>query len=249
MKYFILILMLPLLAFSQEKTGAQIINKVNDLMNQESSEVTMTMTIITSSGQERTFEYLSYSVNFGEKNLIIYQAPSRVKGQKMLMLNQADDIWAYFPRTQRVRKLATHAKKQKFEGSDFSNEDLGSGDSFTTDYNAQLIDEENKAGYDCYVVELTRNPRADISYSRLIVWVRKSDYVPLIIDYYDDKNPDRLLKTLSQSNIQIIDGVPTAMRMIMHNHSDNTSTTVEIKKVKYNVPLDDELFTERGLKK
>ena len=249
MKFLFLSLILPLFVFAQDLAGPEIIKKVNDQMNQESSETTMTMTIVTSSGQERTFEYLSYSKNFGEKNLMIYQKPSRVKGQKMLMLNHADDIWAYFPRTKRVRKLATHAKKQKFEGSDFSNEDMGSGDSFTTDYNSKLVGEEKKSDNDCYKIEMIPKADADISYSKLMIWVRKSDFVPLVIDYCDDKNPDRVLKTLTQSNIKVIDGVPTGTTMIMHNHSDNTNTSIELKEIKYNIPLDDALFTERGLKK
>ena len=249
MKTHILLLLLPLIAGGQEKTGPQIITKVNELMNQESSKATMTMTIFTSSGQQRTFEYLSYSKNFGEKNLLVYLEPSRVKGQKMLMLNNADDIWAYFPRTKRVRKLATHAKRQKFEGSDFSNEDLGSGDSFTKDFAARLIGEENKENFDCYKIELTRKQDADISYSKLVMWVRKSDFIPLVIDYYDEKNPDEPLKTLTQSDIKIIDGIPTGTHLVMHNHGDNTNTSIELKEINYNIPLDDDLFTEQGLKR
>ena len=42
------------------------------------------------------------------------------------MLNDGDDIWTYFPRTRRVRKLASHAKKQKVPGSDFSFGDFSS---------------------------------------------------------------------------------------------------------------------------
>jgi hypothetical protein len=249
MKYFYLFLLIPFFLTAQDLTGPEIIQKVNDQMNQESSEAIMTMTIVTSSGQERTFEYLSYSKNFGEKNLLIYQKPSRVKGQKMLMLNHADDIWAYFPRTKRVRKLATHAKKQKFEGSDFSNEDMGSGDSFIKDYDSRLLGEDNKEGQACYKIEMIPKADADVSYSKLMMWVRKSDFAPLVIDYYDEKNPERLQKTLTQSNIKEIDGIPTGTKIVMHNHNDNTNTSIELIEIKYNIPLDDELFTERGLKK
>jgi len=249
MKCYILVLVLGLVSLVKGFTGPEIIEKVNELMNQETSQSTMEMTIFTSGGQKRTFEYLSYSANYGEKNLIIYQAPARVKGQRMLMLNHADDIWAYFPRTRRVRKLATHAKKQKFEGSDFSNQDIGSGDSFITDYNPTLLGEEKKQKKQCYKVEMQRVESADISYSKLIMWVDKQSFVPLVIDYYDDKIEDRILKTLILSDIQTIDNIPTATRMEMINHGDNTSTTITLTEIQYNIALDDDLFTERGLKK
>ena len=74
---------------------------------------------MTTSGKKRTFIFEAWSRDKGEKSLIRYLEPRRAKGQATLMLNNADDIWMYFPRTQRVRKLATHAKKQK-AGAPFS---------------------------------------------------------------------------------------------------------------------------------
>lgn len=233
----------------QELTGEQIINKVNDLMNQETIYSKSNMTIVTTSGATRTFEYESWSKNFGEKNLIRYLAPSRVKGQATLMLNHADDIWIFFPRTQRVRKLATHAKKQKMEGSDFSYEDMGSGDAFIKDFTAKRLKDEKMEGYACYKLELIRNKDSDLSYSRLIMWVIKENFVPIVINYYDEKDPKFLLKRLMQSDIQVIDGIPTPIKMVMYNKQDNTQTSMSFIEVKYNIPLKDEMFTERGLKK
>jgi len=243
----VLLFFLPLSA--QEPTGEEIIKKVNDVLSPDTNHATMKMTIITSSGDERTFEYESWSKNRGEKNLIRYLEPRRVKDQATLMLNHADDIWMFFPRTQRVRKLATHAKKQKMEGSDFSYEDLGSGDSFIDDFNAIRLDDEKMESHDCFKLELTRNPESDISYSRLLVWVIKENYVPVVIDYYNENDPERLEKRLIQSDIQVIDGIPTAKKIIMYNKNDNTKTEMEIIMIEYNLKLDDSMFTERSLKK
>ena len=205
--------------------------------------------MVTTSGKTRTFEIESWSKGKGEKNLIRYLAPRRVKGQATLMLNHADDIWIFFPRTQRVRKLATHAKKQKMQGSDFSYEDLGSGDSFIKDFRSQRQKDEKMEDYDCFKLELARNKGSDVSYSRLIMWVIKESFVPIAIDYYDEKDPDLLLKRLVQSEIKIIDGIPTPLKIVMHNKQDNTRTSMELIKVQYNIPLKDGMFTERGLKK
>lgn len=245
----LIILLLSMLLTAQEPTGKEIIAKVNDVLTTETSHATMKMTIITSSGNERTFVYESWSKNRGEKNLIRYLEPRRVKDQATLMLNHADDIWMFFPRTQRVRKLASHAKKQKMEGSDFSYEDLGSGDTFIDDFTATRLDDEEMEGYDCYKLELMRNPESDVSYSRLIIWVIKENYVPVVIDYYNENDHQRLEKRLVQSDIRVIDGIPTAMKFVMQNKNDNTKTEVELIDVEYNLELDDSMFTERSLKK
>ena len=242
------LLMVPGL-FGQELTGEEIIRKVNDLFNVDSSYGKSKMTITTSSGQKRTFISESWSKDKGEKNLVRYLEPSRVKGQAILMLNNADDIWMYFPRTQRVRKLATHAKKQKMQGSDFSYEDMGSGDAFIKDFVSRRLDDEKMEGHDCYKLELTRKPDGDVSYSRLIMWVIKENFVPIIIDYYDDDDPDYHEKRLVQSDIRIIDDIPTAMKMVMLNKNDNTQTEMELLEVRFDISLDDRMFTERELKK
>ena len=234
---------------SQELTGDRIVEKVNDQINQETCYAMAKMTIITSSGKERTFEYESWSKDRGEKNLIRYLSPRRVKDQATLMLNHADDIWMFFPRTQRVRKLATHAKKQKMEGSDFSYEDMGSGDIFVKDFTAKRLKDEKIEGHDCYNVELLRKKESDSAYSRMIMWVVKENFVPIVIDYYNEGDPGLHLKRLVQSDIRVIDGIPTAMKMIMYDKNDNTHTDMEFLEVRYNTPLKDELFSERGLKK
>ena len=235
--------------FAQELTGEDIINKVNEIFNPETAHGKSKMTIVTTSGKKRTFVMESWSKDNGEKNLVRYLEPRRVKDQATLMLNHADDIWMFFPRTQRVRKLATHAKKQKMEGSDFSYEDMGGGDAFITDYTPKRLEDEKKEGSQCYTLELTRKPESSLSYSRLIMWIVKESFVPIVIDYYDEKEPSLLLKTLIQSDIRVIDNIPTAMKVVMYNKIDNTQTEMETLEIEYNVELSDDMFTERSLKK
>ncbi len=230
-------------------TGTDIIHKVNDVFNPQSAYSKAKMTILTTSGDQRTFVLESWAKNRGEKTLVRYLEPSRVKGQATLMLNHSDDIWMFFPRTQRVRKLASHAKKQKMQGSDFSYEDLGSGDTLVEDYAAIRLEDENKAGYACYLLELSRLEKADSSYPRLKIWVMKENFFPLVIEYYTEKDPERLLKRLVQSDVRQIDGIPTAFKMVMFNQNDSTQTEMEILEMRYNLPLEDSLFTERALKK
>jgi outer membrane lipoprotein-sorting protein len=230
-------------------TGPELIKMVNDQLNPKSSRATMTMTITTSSGEKRTFEYESYTREYGEKNLMVYTRPRRVRGQKMLMLNHADDIWMFFVRTRRVRKLATHAKKQKFEGSDFSHEDLGSGDAYVTDFTTQRLDDTTIQEYDCYQLELTPKPDVSTSYAKMIMFVNKDNVLPVRIDYYAEDHPKQVEKVLTLSDFQTIDSVPTATSMEMVNQSDLSRTVVTLEDIEYNIDLDDDLFTERGLRR
>ncbi|GAI99332.1 unnamed protein product, partial [marine sediment metagenome] len=76
----LIVLFLAPVLFSQGQTGEYIIQKVNELMNVQTSYGKAKMTIVTTSGQKRTFIYESWSKNKGEKNLVRYLEPRRVKG-------------------------------------------------------------------------------------------------------------------------------------------------------------------------
>nr|KXH77627.1 MAG: hypothetical protein AM324_03425 [Candidatus Thorarchaeota archaeon SMTZ1-83] len=232
-----------------EMTGKEILQMMTETMNPQQSQAIMRMTIVTTSGQERTFEYRTFSKNGGEKSLMKYLKPRRVMGQAILMLNDADDIWIYFPRTKRIRKLATHAKKQKLEGSDFSYEDMGASNTFIEEYETVRHDDEEKENRQCYTLELTRKPESSAGYSRIMLWVDKEYFVPLVIDYYHDEDIELKEKQLICSDIQLIDGIYTPMRCIMQNKLDDTQTSIEIVEVSYKVDLSDEIFTEMGMQK
>ena len=234
---------------AEELSGSQIIHRVNELFNPETSVSRARMTIITTSGKERTFEFLTWSRNGGEKKLVRYVAPSRVKDQATLMLHHADDIWMFFPRTNRVRKLATHARKQKMQGSDFSYEDMGSGDAFITDYTARRLADERRMEKECFTVELLRKPDAGMTYSRMILHVDKTNFVPVEIEYFDEKDTSRRIKRLERGDIRDVDGIPTPFRSVMFNENDGSSTRMDLLEIEFNKKLPEAMFTERELKK
>jgi len=249
---FVLIIVIACsIAIAQQSgpTADEIISRANNLMNQPTVKADVILIITTTSGDKREFRFESYAKDKGEKSLMVYTYPSRVKGQSILMLNNADDIWSYFPRTNRVRKLATHAKKQKMEGSDFSYEDMGSGDSWLKDFDSKLLGDEKINGEDCYKIELIRKKDSSSGYSRLLMWVEKIRYIVLRIDYYDENDPTLTLKRLDLAEIKDIEGIPTPMKMIMTDLQNNTDTIMEYENVTYKAELDDDLFTERGMQK
>jgi len=233
---------------ANDLTGTEIILQVNELLNQDSAFSRSRMTIQTSSGQLRTFEFLAWAKDRGQKNLIRYTAPPRAQGQAVLMLNNADDIWMYFPRTKRVRKLATHAKKQKMQGSDFSYEDMGSGETFITDFTSLRLEDDVLNEKTCYKLRLDRKPGVDSSYLKVIMWVRKEDLFPLLIHYYEEGYPDTLSKSMILEDIRIIQGIPTAMKMTMNDSLDFTQTTMELLEIDYELNIEDSRFTERALR-
>lgn len=230
-----------------QPSAVEIIEKVTDIMSPENTLTRGTQTIITSSGKERTFEFDSWSAGKGEKSLLKYTRPAAIRGQAFLTLNNADDIWTYFPRTKRVRKLASHAKKQKVQGSDFTYEDMGGGDTFTKKFTSTLLGEEEKQGEMCWKLEMVGIASEDPPYPKMILWARKSDFCPVAVDYYNEK--DFNSKSLLLNNIQVVEGIPTPMEMIMTDNKERSQTVMRTLEVTYAWTPPDNFFSERTLKK
>ncbi len=232
---------------AQPPTGREILDRINEIMAVTNTKSVMTQTILTSSGQLRTFELESYSANKGEKTLMRYRKPASVKGQAFLMLNHADDIWTYFPRTKRVRKLASHAKKQSVQGSDFTYEDMGVGDTWKEEFEPTNLGEVKLEGQSCWKLQLDGIPEQEPPYPRMVIIVRQEDYHPLQMDYYNDRGD--VMKSLYMAGIQEVDGIPTAMKLTMRNHEDGTETKMDILSVTYDWEPPKGFFSERNLKK
>lgn len=245
-KYLILFIITAytfLLADIPELSAEAILDSMTAIMKTENSSGKMEQEIISSSRRERTFEYNYYSANNGEDVLIRYTLPKKVRHNAFLIKNGGDDIWVYFPRTRRVRKLASHAKNQKVQGSDFSYNDFsGSGD-WNLDYKAKRTFSGERENY---LLVLSPKSQKENLYEKLQIYVDKLSFYPQRIEYFTKGSH---LKTLFLEDIKTISRIPTAMTMRMVNHLENSKTTMIILEMDYNIEFDAGFFTKRNLKK
>ena len=242
---FLVILLVSLLS-AQDLSGPEILDKMMNVMNPEFAYAKMKQTIITTTGQTRTLEYESFSGQNGKNAIMRYLEPARVRGNAMLMSDFSDNIWMYNQRTNRIRKLASHARKQKFEGSDFTYEDMGSGDTWKEDYNTKLIGTDKSGGVNCFVLELLAKSR-EKTYQKIICYVGQEDFCPRRLDYFEDPKINH--KSLILSDVKNIQGIPTPMKMTMKNHIESSETTMEYTEVNYDVKYPESFFSERNLVK
>ncbi len=249
MKRVLILLIMGAVAWLQagEPDGAALRDGLLEAMNPEQSRAVMKQTIVTSSGDKRVLEYEAWSYKKGEMSLMRYLSPSRVRGNALLMKDFSNRIWSYNIRTKRVRLLASSAKKQKFEGSDFTYEDMGSGETWKQDYSAENRGIVKMRDVDCYELDLTALSGRDVSYRRLTCYLRVSDRFPLQIDYFDESGTK--LKTLFLNDIRTIQGILTPWQLIMVNDLDKTQTSMEYEEVDYSVNLNDDFFNEMNLKR
>lgn len=247
LKFLILVIIFLIFSavlFAEESQDVEeIIDNVEKLFDVETSSSVVKQTITTTRGQEREFKILMQSKDGVEKQYMEYLEPARVEGVKFLYLDDGDEIWTYFPRTGRTRKLAEHRKKRKVMGSEFTYEDMAMGD-FKEKYTYELLREEEYEDQYCWVIKLVPTEKGP-SYSKELMWARKNDYYPVKIEFYQEE--DELLKTMTQSQIKGVEGVPTAFKMVMETEETGAKTIIEILSIEYGVELPDLIFTTEYL--
>ncbi len=230
--------------FAAENASA-VLKKVDRAEGYTSSYSEVEQIITTSSGSKRKLIIRSWAVNKGDKQLSLYLAPSDVKGQKILMTDDGNNIWMFNSETRRTRKLGSHMKRKKVMGSDFTYEDQAGG-KISEKYRGVIKDEEECDGVKCYVLELIPTPKGP-GYKKIIAWVGKEDYLTRRIDYYEKSMPDRPYKRLLCSDIRRAGGKLTSFKVVMKSLLDTTETVMNIRKVRFDVKIPGKVFLPGNL--
>ena len=215
---------------AKELTADEIIVQVDLTMGSDSKIMTQEMTLVSASGAQRTREIqLQNRRTDGQDFMLVrFLSPADVRGTGLLMTD--DDTWLYLPALGRSRRIAGHAKKGSFMGSDLSFDDMeqlgmtGFGSKFIP----VLLRLEVFQGTDTYVLELSPLD-SDSDYSKLVMWVDRERFLPRKIEYVGTDG--KLHKVLHNEGIQEVDGRWVASAMEMENVQQGTKTILKVSDV------------------
>lgn len=227
--------------------GAEILKKVEARTIGELApsdiQARMIMIIRSSKGEEKRRELMVWTKNNptgDDWRLMKFIAPPDIKDLGFLVLAD-DQMYLYLPEFQRVRRLASHNKRESFVGSDFSYDDLG-----TSGFSAFFVPELKQETEKFWILELKRRPEAKKQYSKIIMTVDRETELPIRFELYDDSG--QLFKVETQENSRIGKyWIPT--KFIMENVKAGSRTSLELTEVKVDQNLSPEIFTERNLKR
>jgi outer membrane lipoprotein-sorting protein len=173
--------------------------------------------------------------------LSVFTSPADVKGVAFLARSD-DEMYVYMPEFGKIRRIASHVKKENFMGTDFSYSDMGSSDWAKT-YDARVTKREAKN----VLLELVPRKVDEVDYGKLTMLVDTSTYMALRIQYFDKKGT--LWKEMTQTQIKKISSYWVAGAITMRDLKKNHSTTIEQKDISFDRGLKDDDFSTRALKR
>jgi len=224
--------------------GNEILSKVDAVLSASKNSVgSATMVLIDKDGNEKERELKIWTRHYADKDdlsVLKFVIPAEIRNLGFLSLAD-DQMYLYMPAFDRVRRIASHARKESFAGSDLSNDDLSTG-KYTAHYTAEISSETDTE----YVLELKRKPGSDRIYPRVVAWVDKNEFTSSKMELYDDQ--DRLWKVNEVVN-EKIQNYWTPKQIRMKDVQKDHTTIMKITKIEYDTDLDDSVFTKRFLKR
>ncbi|MCP4221551.1 MAG: outer membrane lipoprotein-sorting protein [bacterium] len=241
MKHLLIILFALLLPITllAELSGDEIVRRVDDKMDRTGALIKTEMKVFRKNKLRKTYRMMMKSIGT-ERVLVEFFHPPRNKGEKFLKVEKS--MWIYRPKINKVIRLSG---RSTFSGSDFSNTDVLSV-RLDLDYNARILGIEHYGGEEAYKLELLAKSE-EVTYAKIIYWVRKKDLVPLKREFYTISG--HLLKTLHlKTRTGIFDTMPDTF--VMTNILEkNKKSVMQFLTYKDNQNFPASIFRKNALKK
>ncbi|MBU1078785.1 MAG: outer membrane lipoprotein-sorting protein [Spirochaetes bacterium] len=234
---------LSIFADDMKLTGNELIQRSIDVSTPDTMESLSKQIVHFYTGKSREFQIRSYTKDGNDKMFFVYLKPARVKGDKFLFF-KGGEIWVYFSKTGRKRRIASSARKSKMQGSDFSYEDISMMSSMREDFNSKIIREEKFEGEDCYVVESLPKKNESISYNKLLSWIDKKIKVLRKIEYY---RKNELEKEMVQEDFKKMGDYYIPYSSVMKSTKNDTKTEIFTEELKINIEIPDSRFNKNAL--
>jgi outer membrane lipoprotein-sorting protein len=220
----------------------EVLNYLDALYRANSSHAVMEMTVIRERGtRDLTLESWSQ----GEEDaLVVIRDPAREAGTATLRTE--DGLWNYAPRADRLIRIPTGLLSESWMGSHFTNDDLLRETTYDEDYTASLSWTELD-GERLLQVTLTPRPEAPVVYTELRFYLTPDDWIPERWEYYDK---GEMVRVMTFDDIQTIDGKPLPLHLVLQPTDEpNEHTEITYSELQLDVPVDADLFTQRGLRR
>jgi len=223
------------------KLGAEAILLEADERSNPAPDITRRVKMILRGGGDDGKEIiLKQLTKDGKRTAIRFSKPADLKGMG-LVIKSASEIYVKLPGSKKVRRVAAHARKQGFQGTDFSMDDLKML-RFAPHFDASIKSQEGKD----VVLTLIRKSGSDAPYAKIEIAMEKAVLVPRDLTYFDDDGVK--VKEQKRTNLKNDSaGFPTYYKGRMTDFKRNHSTDLEVLEQITDKPISDKTFTKRWL--
>jgi outer membrane lipoprotein-sorting protein len=227
------------------QSAEEIIKKAEEAVKgEETAHGTFKMTIHTPDYSRQLIMEAWWQGN--KNSLIITKSPKKEEGNKTLKIG--NEMWQYLANTETTIKIPPSMMLQSWNGSNFTNDDLVRESNLEKDYTQKIIAEEKINGNETWKIELTPKPDAPVVWGKLYYWVRKEDYLPALVQYFDERG--NMVRYLSYSDVKTFGKSRLPSKWTMYDNTKKDDfTQIEIVDMDFNVKIPARKFSFQELER
>jgi len=223
-------------------TAREIIDKSEQLAKPKSAKTKVAMNIYKGSNvMEKEFILMQKTISGEDRVLITFTKPTQIKVLTHTHNDGDDDQWLRLS-SGKVKRIVGGDKSENFVQSHMTYEDLESRD--VNNYDYKKLNDTKVNGENCYQVEAIKK-KGTKTYDKYVLYVRKSDFYIVKIDFYQK---GKLFKSLENQDIRNINGILTPMKIVVKMAQGSGRTELVVEKVIYNIEIDNSTFSKDALR-
>lgn len=224
---------------ASDPKAIELLERVDNLYQQENSHAVMTMEIVTPDF-ERSMSMESWSIGL-DYSLVRVLEPKKERG--VSTLKRENDMWNYLPKIRKVIKVPPSMMMGSWMGSDFTNDDLMREGSWVDEFDVTLSEDDT-----LYTLDLVAKPDTVTVWGAMQIIIDKSNLMPLKQVYFDEDGS--AMREMIFSDIKTFGDVtlPTVMELRPLNKPENR-TRVIYESMEFDVDIDEDFFSLQNLKK
>ena len=229
---------------SAQPDAKEIVRKADEHLRGDTNKAEMTMRL-ERPDWSREISMKSWAKGTSQA-LILITAPARDQGTTFL--KRGNEVWNWVPAVEKVIKIPPSMMMQSWMGSDFTNDDLVKESSIVEDYTHSVLGDSTIAGRDCWKIQMIPKEDAAVVWGKVLVWIDKTDYLQLHVEYYDEDG--ELINVMDMSDIKMMGGRLIPAKMVMSPVDEpGNKTILTYQSLDFNIPIKDSFFSEQNMKR
>lgn len=226
----------------EKPDASEIVRKMDRLYRSDDSYSEVSMHIVNPNW-ERTIEMKIWTKGM-DKTFVRILSPKKDRGISTLRVGT--EMWNYLPKIDKVMKIPPSMMMGSWMGSDFTNDDLVKESSLLEDYNFELMPQRN-GQEDSYFIKLLPKEKSAIVWGKIIAKIKKEDYIPVWEEFYDENG--KKMRIMNFTDVKNMGGrkIPSRMELVPLTKKKN-KTVVVYKKIKFDIGVEDSIFSLRNLR-
>lgn len=188
--------------------------------------------------------------NDGQSKVMMrFARPAEMRGAGLLIVEKKNrnDLFMYLPELDRVKRVTRHMTSASMFGTDFSYEEFERIQGMSMEGSFERLDDDEIDGRATYVLVTRPAEGEESGYERIKSWIDKESCAALRTEFFEHGEKPRKVMTTAHDKVVQNAGIWVPMEIVMHDHRDQTQTTLLVEEIEIggDVPL--KMFSEKEL--